>query len=420
VGYRLENQSERTKPKTLQIPVKRNMSLIVSTTTLGTIADAIFTLCLSWFVLERTGSAFITSAITAITYIVNVFAGPLIGVFVDRTSPKNAMIRAYIALGLIGFILIFFYLFLHDYIIVAVMAMVILNDIAQTFISPSRRRMLPNLVGTDRIAEVSGYLSSAGKTGILIGNAVGGILLSLIGFIGIMFTHSFIFLFAALLSSWLVLPKYERIVHHEKSKQKKQFWREFKDGAKLLLKLRVLLVITLINMGVNIVSVGHLNIYIFKTQYGATVAQYGFIEATGVATSIITGLFIGRIIKKIKPIFPLSLGLIIPSLSIALIGFYDQLFFAYILIAIQTFFLLFYTVTVHTLLITLVQPEYRARIDTLVASISSFAMPLTVFLTGYLADIIPVRYIFYFTGIWGTLMGIIPLLSKEIHQLENL
>ncbi|WP_427392401.1 hypothetical protein ACPVTF_16120 [Geobacillus icigianus] len=69
---------------------------------------------------------------------------------------------------------------------------------------------------------------------------------------------------------------------------------------------------------------------------------------------------------------------------------------------------------------TLVKPEYRARIDTLVASISSLAMPLTVFLTGYLADIIPVHYIFYFTGIWGTLMGIIPLLSKEIHQLENL
>ncbi|WAA08916.1 MFS transporter [Fervidibacillus albus] len=181
------------KQKEVQIPIRRNMPLVVSFSTLEQIADAIFTLCLSWFVLERTGSAFITSTIIAIRYIVNVFAGPLIGVFVDRAHPKKAMVKSYIVLAIIGFILIFFYLVLEDFIIVSIMAMVVLNDIAQTFIIPSRRRILPDLVGTERIAVVNGFIASAGQGGALFGKAIGGLLLSVIGIIGVLLTHSVIF-----------------------------------------------------------------------------------------------------------------------------------------------------------------------------------------------------------------------------------
>lgn len=415
----MRNQVERVQTKELSIPVKRNMSLVVSMKTLEEIADAIFTLCLAWFVLDRTGSAFATSAITAIRYIVNIFAGPLIGVFVDRTPPKKAMVRSYVVLAFIGFILIFFYLFLEDVIVFTIMAMVILNDIAQTFIRPSQRRILPDLVGKERVVIINGYITSAGQGGALFGQAIGGILLSFIGLIGVMVTHSVIFLLAALFASWLVLPKYERPVEKENEKQKGQFWAEFKEGAKVLVKHRALFNLTVINLGINFVSVGHLYIVLLKTQYGANAAQYGLLQATGVATTIVGGLLIGRLVKKVRPIYAFSIGLIVTSFTIGLLGFFDQLLLAFILQIVETLALLFYIVTFQTLLITLVKPEFRARIDTLVTSISSFAMPISIFLTGFLADIIPVRYLFYFTGFWGILMWLILLANKEVRKLEK-
>lgn len=415
----MENKVEAAQTKEFSIPVKRNMSLLVSTVSLEAIADAIFTLCLAWFVLERTGSALVTSTITAIRYIVNIFAGPLIGVFVDRTQPKKAMVRSYIVLALIGMILIFFYIFLEDWIVFTIMAMVILNDVAQTFIRPSQRRILPDLVGEERIVIINGYMNSAAQGGALLGRAVGGILLSLIGLVGVMLTHSFIFLLAALFASWLVLPKQESSVAGMNGKTKGRFWDEFKDGAKLLVKHRALFHLTLINLGINFVTVGHLYMVLLKRQYGANAAQFGLLEATGMATAIVGGLVVGRLVKKMKPIYSLSIGLLVGGVSLALFGVFDQLMYAFILQIVDTFASLFYIVTFHTLLITLVKPEFRARIDTLVVSISSFAMPLSIFITGFLADIIAVRYMFYFTGLWGILMWFILILNKEVRKLEK-
>ncbi|NEZ00319.1 MFS transporter [Bacillus shackletonii] len=395
------------------------MSLIVSTSAIGSIAEAIYTLCVSWYVLERTGSAFLTSAIAAISFIVNVFAGPFIGVLVDRTNPKSAMQKAYIAMALIGVVLALSYVFFIDYIVFSVMVMVILNDVAQLFIFPSRNRLLPSLIGKDRIPIVSGYLSSANNTASLLGNAIAGFLLSLIGFIGVLLTHSVLFILAAALVKWLVLPKYES-KKIQQNQKKKEFWKEFKEGVKILRGHNALLALTFMNMGTNIVSIGYLYIVLLKTQYGATSSQYGFFEAIGVAVSIVTGLFAGKVVKKIKPVIILSGAQIISCSCMVLLGTVNELVFAFILFAIQTFFSIFQGVVVGTLFITLVDAKYRARVDSLVTSISAFMMPATVFLGGYLADHIPIRYIFYFAGTWAMLMGLAPLFSKDVRGLKKI
>ena len=140
------------------------------------------------------------------------------------------MVRSYIVLALIGMILIFFYIFLEDWIVFTIMAMVILNDVAQTFIRPSQRRILPDLVGEERIVIINGYMNSAAQGGALLGRAVGGILLSLIGLVGVMLTHSFIFLLAALFASWLVLPKQESSVAGMNGKQRVDFGMNLRMG----------------------------------------------------------------------------------------------------------------------------------------------------------------------------------------------
>lgn len=399
------------------VPIKKNISLLVSSSALSNMADAIYTLCVSWYVLDRTGSAFLTSAIAAITFIINVFAGPFIGVLVDRTNPKSAMQKAYIAMAFIGGILIISYLLWNDYMVVSVMLMVVINDVAQSFIFPSRNRMLPGLIGNDRVAVVSGYLTSASNTATLMGNAMAGLLLSFIGFIGVMLTHSVFFLLAALLVSWLTLPNYEI---KKKDRTKQQYWKEFKEGVKVLRGHRALLALTCMNLGTNIVSIGYLYMVILKTQYGANASQYGIFEAIGVAVSIITGLFVGKLAKKIKPVILLTLSQFISAGCMILFGAGHHLLFAFILFSIQIIFGMFQSIVFGTLLITLVPSEFRARVDSLVISISALMMPVTILIGGYLADHIPIRYIFYVAGAWVMLMGFAPLLSKEVRQLEKI
>lgn len=409
------------KQRERDIPhVKRNIYLILSSTALGNIADAIYTLSISWYILEHTGSAFLTATITAITYITNVFAGPFVGVIVDRTNPKTAMQKAYIIMALIGLFMVFSYVFLIDYIVFSVMAMVIINDLAQSFIFPSRNRLLPRLIGVKRIAEVTGYLSSANNTSSLIGNALAGFLLSIIGFVGVMLTHTVLFLFAALLISWLVLPKTEKPQQIHKVTIERNYWNEFLEGVKVLRGHSALLTLTLMNMGTNIVSIGYLYMVILIKQYNAVAFQFGLFEATGVAVAIITGLFAGKVTKRIKPVVILSSAQIIASLCMIFFGMGDRLVFAFILFAIQTFFSVLQAVVFGTLLITLVEPQYRARVDSLVVSISAVAMPATIFLGGYLADVLPIKYIFYVAGSWSLLMGFTPLFSKDVRQLKSI
>ncbi|MGV3466542.1 MAG: MFS transporter [Heyndrickxia sp.] len=415
----METQISQVQQEAPQSFVKRNMSLIVGTSAIGSIAEAIYTLCVSWYVLDRTGSAFLTSAIAAISFIVNVFAGPFIGVLVDRTNPKSAMQKAYLSMALIGVVLALSYIFFIDYIVFSVMVMVILNDVAQAFIFPSQNRLLPALIGKEKIAIVSGYMSSANNTAALLGNAIAGILLSMIGFIGVMLTHSILFIVVAALVKWLVLPKYESR-EKQKNQEKKEFWKEFKEGVKILRGHNALLALTFMNMGTNIVSIGYLYMVILKIQYGATSSQYGFFEATAVVVSIVTGLFVGKTVKKFKPIVILTGARIVSSSCMILLGTAHSLPIAFILFAIQTLFGIFQGVVFGTLLITLVEPKFRARVDSLVLSISAFMMPATVFLGGYLAVHIPIRYIFYFSGTWAMLMGLVPLLSKEVRKLQKI
>ncbi|GAE45994.1 MFS transporter [Mesobacillus boroniphilus] len=278
--------------------------------------------------------------------------------------------------------------------------------------------MLPSLIGMKRIPEVSGYMSSINNTASLIGNSIGGLLLSLIGFIGVMVTHTFIFMFAAILTSWLLLPKWGD-EGEKKNVVVNNYWKDFKDGVSVLRNHQVLLILSLVNMGTNIVSIGHLYIVIFKKQYGVTAFQFGLLEATGVAASIITGLLVGKIIKKIKPVHILSFSLIIPGLCMIGLGYSTSLALAFTLIFIQTACGVFYGVVFGTLLITLVKQEYRARVDSLVMSISSFVMPVTVLLGGLLADLISIKYIFYFAGIWVFMMGFLPYMNKEVRNMKD-
>ncbi|WP_010096279.1 MFS transporter [Ornithinibacillus scapharcae] len=396
------------------------MTLIISSTGLGVLADAIYTLCIAWYILEETNSAFLTSVIYTISFIVNVIFGPFIGVLVDRTSPKKAMFKAYLVLALIGLILIAAYLLINNLIIFIVLAMVILNDVAQAFINPSVGRMLPRLVGMKKIVVVNGYMSSVERSASVLGKAIAGILFSFIGFIGVMLTHSIIFLLASLLTTWLVLPKSLNKKNEKKVLTRKNYLAELKEGINTLKQQKTLLILSLMNMGVNVISVGHLYIVIFKTQYGANATQYGLLEASGIGVSILAGLFVGRLAKKIKPIITLSFSNIIAGLCMILIGFFDQLMIAVILLSIQMICSVFYGVVFGTLLITLVKEEFRARIDSLVVSISASIMPVTVLLGGYLADVIPVRYIFYVAGTWVILMSALPLLSKETRKIERI
>ncbi|WP_077613898.1 hypothetical protein [Caenibacillus caldisaponilyticus] len=55
------------KQQRFEMPVKRNMGLIIGNNGLGVIADAIFELGVLWYVLDRTESAFITSIITTLS-----------------------------------------------------------------------------------------------------------------------------------------------------------------------------------------------------------------------------------------------------------------------------------------------------------------------------------------------------------------
>ena len=192
--------------------IKRNMSLIVTNQFLTMLADSIFTISIMWYMYDITQSPLSSALVTAVGALTAVFIAPFIGVLVDRKEPKSSMQIGYIIMVSVGVLLTLAYLFWLDGVAFAIYVALIVHNICMTFIAPAKNKLLPRIVGVERIVKVNGYISSTSETSYLIGQGISGVLITLMGFVGVMLLHSGVYIIASILLIFVInisLPRVE-------------------------------------------------------------------------------------------------------------------------------------------------------------------------------------------------------------------
>ncbi|WP_158234713.1 MFS transporter [Lentibacillus sediminis] len=403
--------------------IKRNMSLIVTNQFFTAIADSIFDLAILWYVYQLTDSALYASMVTAIVVLTGITAGPLIGVFIDRTTPKTSMQIGYCLMIFVGIMLSLVFMLWLDVLLMFIYVAIVIQNMCMVLINPALGKLLPRIVGESRIVRVNGYISSTGKTGDLIGQSISGFLIGLIGFAGVMLTHSGIYLLASILLMFVIsIKKTSEGVEETAAASKTSGWfRELKDGFLTLYRNRPIFKMVLFATALNVTTVaGSLLVVLVIDRYGANAIQFGFMNAAGALMGIIIGLIASKIIHVAKPNIMLGSMNLLGGLAFIGMGMVTNLYIGTFFFLLMTFSSIIINIVFGSLLIILVKDEFRGRVMTLTSALASLLIPVVAVTGGYVADLFQVHYLFLFAGIWMIALGFFPLIDKDVRSIKEL
>ncbi|MBE1555250.1 MFS transporter [Sporosarcina limicola] len=405
--------------------IKRNISLIVTNQFLTALSDSIFSLAIMWYVYEITKSALSASLIMVIISLTGIIVGPFIGVLVDRREPKTSMQIGYACMILVGIILAIVYFYFVDILIVVIYLSLVVHHICMMFISPAKNKLLPRIVGVSKIVKVNGYIYSTSQTADLIGQAISGVLIGIIGFVGVMLFHSGVYLLASILLIFVInvsLVK-DKIQTEEESTvtPKTSMLAELKAGMLILKQNRPIFKLVFLATALNATTIaGALFVVLVSDHYGASAVQFGLINAVAAVSGIIIGLVANKLTNFAKPYLVMAITLGISGVAFLSMGLTSNFYFGTLFFMMMTASIIIFSIIDNTLMIVLVKDEFRGRVFMLKVAIASLLIPIFSLAGGLIADSIPVNYLFIFGGCWVLICSLFPLFDRDIRAIERL
>lgn len=156
------------------------------------IGDGLSKVALLWFVYELTGSALKTTAIGLLQTLPPLVFGPLIGVYLDRWPKKQAMIWVDLVrtcmIALIPLLYTFQALTLER-----LYALVFLTAIFSAVFGPALASAVPLIVSRPQLTCANALLQTTTTIGLLIGPALSGIGIALIGVQNVLYVNALTF-----------------------------------------------------------------------------------------------------------------------------------------------------------------------------------------------------------------------------------
>jgi DHA3 family macrolide efflux protein-like MFS transporter len=158
----------------------RNFLLVWGGQTVSLLGSRVSYIALMWWVLEKTDSPAAIAAVGIVAALPSLLFGPIAGAYIDRIDRRRMMaaINAVngLTVGLAGFLLFVGALRVwHVYLFTALCAT------AMSFHRPALQASIPNLVGRGRLTRANSLHQISRSVSGLVGLAVGGVLVGLIG-----------------------------------------------------------------------------------------------------------------------------------------------------------------------------------------------------------------------------------------------
>jgi len=175
----------------------RSFGLLFSGQVVSQIGDSMNKVALLWFVYELTGSAFKMAVIGLLQTIPPLAFGPLIGVYLDRMKKKPVMI--WVDLIRTGLVMLIPLLYAMGALTLEwLYLLVFVTSIVSTVFGPALASAVPLLVPRAQLTAANALIQSTSNIGLLIGPAVCGVGIALIGAPNVLYLDAATFLVSAL------------------------------------------------------------------------------------------------------------------------------------------------------------------------------------------------------------------------------
>ena len=175
----------------------RSFALLFSGQAVSQIGDSMNKVALLWFVYELTGSAFKMTVIGLLQTIPPLVFGPLIGVYLDRMRKKPLMI--WVDLIRTGLVVLIPLLYAMEALTLEwLYVLVFATSIVSTIFGPALASVVPLLVPRTQLTAANALVQSTTNIGLLIGPAVSGVGIAMVGAQNVLYIDAATFLVSAL------------------------------------------------------------------------------------------------------------------------------------------------------------------------------------------------------------------------------
>ncbi len=175
---------------------ERNFGFLFSGQVISQIGDSLNRVALLWFVYELTGSAMKMTVVGLLQTIPPLIFGPLIGVYLDRLSKKAVMIGVDLVRTVM--ILLIPVLYVIDALTLGrLYILVFATSIVSTIFGPALASAIPMIVERTQLTAANALIQSTWHIGLLLGPAVSGVGIAVIGAQNVLYVDAASFLISA-------------------------------------------------------------------------------------------------------------------------------------------------------------------------------------------------------------------------------
>ncbi|TKI12899.1 MFS transporter [Bacillus wiedmannii] len=396
----------------MDILKNRNFLLLFLGRIFTNIGDSLYYVAAMWLVYKLSGNPFYSGLAGFLTLLPSALQF-LTGPFVDRWSIKNTLVITQI----LQCMLILIIPITHYFDLLTVQLLLIIMPIVafiEQFAYPAQSKALPLLLHKTQLLKGNSLFSFAYQGIDLICTTLSGILVALLGAITLYVVDSLTFAITALLFFSLKMPKQAET---NTSLSTKQYFSDLKEGFSII--FRSLMGVFLIGSVVANFSIGMTMAILpsFADSLGG-VKSYGFFLAAISAGSLIGALFSSWVGKRnvgCVSIIGFATGAIFWFLSTIVPFQWLSIFlFGLAWIPIGATNILFATISQ-----IVIPNQYIGRINSVMRSMGTIAMPFGSLIGGYAANVFSSQLIFAFASIGILFISFVWLLHPKLRALPK-
>lgn len=175
----------------------RDFGLLWWGQTISQIGEGLNKVALLWFVYTLTGSALKVTIVGLLQTIPPLLLGPLMGVFLDRLPKKTVMVWVDVIRAVMTVLIPA--LFALDLLsLEGLYVLIFLTSIVSTIFGPALVSAVPRLVRPSELVRANAMIQGTNNIGLLLGPAISGVLIAMMGAENVLYVNSATFLVSAL------------------------------------------------------------------------------------------------------------------------------------------------------------------------------------------------------------------------------
>ena len=388
----------------------RDFVLLLQGNAVSTLGDIIYSVAIGFWVYEKTGSSALMGLMSSISMFITMFLSPFCGSIVDKCNRKWLIVAIDIFQGAI-MLGVGVLAYLNALSVPIVLLAAVLAAFGGVFYSPAISTIMLDIIPRDdmmRGQSVNGGINSLIN---LIGSAIGGALVALLGVPLIIIVNGISNLYSALTEMLVRVPK---TVQQGAAVSVRGVVGDMSRAAKEIFSDKCLKIFIPAALIINLLGAGPFTLLLpFCLEKGFTVDMYGYLAAIYSAASVISALLLGAI--KFTPktrfwIMSVGFSLSVPFLVAA---YFSNLFLLTCILGFFAGFLNCAGNTVFNAALMLALPEENRSA---ILGFISFALvggtALSAVIYGLLGEIFPLYIIFAV----GNAISLVPMLYLCFHR----